>query len=418
MDERTLERLNAYLDGALDERAATDVQHLLERDPAARTAFEELTAQRDALDRAFAPLVATAEGIASTWEPPSSSAAPTPTSRVPLALLFAVAAAAVLGFVAGALWFHEPTATTAPFARVTIATAPLEARARGASTFAPLEAQTPIERGATLRTAAGKVTVALEDGSNLRLAPNTTLTIDDTRTCSLDRGAVLSDVAPSDTTFVVRCDGLDVAALGTNFEVAHKDGSAGDEAGKRVTNVRVLSGRVRVGSTEVGAGYGLRALDGLPGEPTKLHDLAILTNWVHELLVLEGDRSDELDARVNEMLAMLGRTKMAHLYEWEIRSLGDHCVLPLTRFVQSPQSNDDAYRRREAARIACDLASPAYVPAMIELLGDPDPEVRVVAARSLLRLTGTTRGYDDAYWRGADVGTGRASWDSWSRARG
>ncbi len=417
MDERTLERLNAYLDGELDAAAAEDVRRLLDRDPAARETFTALKSQHDALDRAFAPLVATAEGRASTWSAPVAHGSTRPTSRVPLALLVPLAVAALLGFVAGALWFRVPSAEASPFARITIATAPLEARARGATTFTSIDTRAPLDRGATLRTTSGKVTVALADGSNLRLAPNTTLTLDDARTCSLDRGAVLSDVAPSDTTFVVRCDGLDVTALGTNFEVAHGDGLAGDEAGKRVTHVRVLSGRVRVGSTEVGAGYGLRALDGLPGEPTKLHDLAILTNWVHELLVLEGDRSDELDARVNEMLAMLGRTKMAHLYEYEMRSLGDHCVLPLTRFVQSPQSNDDIYRRREAARIASDLASPAYIPAMIELLDDADPDVRVVAARALLRLTGSTRGFDEAYWRAADLEAGRASWRAWSRAK-
>ncbi|MCC7169331.1 MAG: FecR domain-containing protein [Planctomycetes bacterium] len=417
MDERTLERLNAYLDGELDARAAADAQCLLESDPAARDAFEALKSQRSALDRAFAPLVAAAEGRASTWAAPATDGSKHATPRVPWTLLVPIAAAALLGFVAGALWFREPSSQGSPFARVTIATAPLEVRARGATTFAPIASQAPIELGATLRTADGKVTVALADGSSLRLAPHTTLTIDDARTCSLDRGAVLSDVAPSDTIFVVRCDGLDVTALGTNFEVAHADGSVGDEAGKRVTHVRVLSGRVRVGNTEVGAGYGVRALDGLPGEPTQLHDLAILTNWVHELLVLEGDRSDELGTRVNEMLAMLGRTKMAHLYEYEMRSLGDHCVLPLTRFVQSPQSNDDAYRRREAARIASDLASPAYIPAMIELLDDADPDVRIAAARALERLTGSTRGFDGPYWRGDDLEAGRASWRAWSRAK-
>ena len=100
------------------------------------------------------------------------------------------------------------------------------------------------------------------------------------------------------------------------------------------------------------------------------------------------------------------------------RSSYDHCVLPLTRFVQSPQSNDDIYRRREAARIASDLASPAYIPAMIELLDDADPDVRVVAARALLRLTGSTRGFDEAYWRAADLEAGRTSWRAWSRANG
>ena len=137
-----------------------------------------------------------------------------------------------------------------------------------------------------------------------------------------------------------------------------------------------------------------------------------------EIAVEFAEIFDELPTeRVNEMLAMLGRTKMAHLYEYEMRSLGDHCVLPLTRFVQSPQSNDDIYRRREAARIASDLASPAYIPAMIELLDDADPDVRVVAARALLRLTGSTRGFDEAYWRAADLEAGRASWRAWSRAK-
>lgn len=116
--------------------------------------------------------------------------------------------------------------------------------------------------------------------------------------------------------------------------------------------------------------------------------MLLATSWVNELLAFEPDREQEFQQRVDALLAMLGRTKMAHLYEWEIRSLGDHCALPLLRYVESPDLFVEPHQRQDAARILADVATRQHLPGLLALLDDPDPEVRVCAARGVARLTG------------------------------
>jgi hypothetical protein len=117
-------------------------------------------------------------------------------------------------------------------------------------------------------------------------------------------------------------------------------------------------------------------------------DLLLATSWVNELLAFEPGREQEFQERIDALLAMLGRTKMAHLYEWEIRSLGDRCALPLLRYVESEGSRGEGGRRRDAARILADVAAPRQLQGLAELLTDSDPAVRTSAARGIERLTG------------------------------
>lgn len=200
MDERTLERLNAYLDGELDRaQAAADAQCLLDSHPAARDAFEVLKSQRSALDRAWP--VAAREGRASTWAAPATDGSKHATPRVPWTLLVPIAAAALLGFVAGSA--AVPRAVVARIAvcsrddRDRTARGPRARRDHVRSDRFASADRTRRDAADRGRQGHGRTRARL----GLRLAPHTTLTIDDARTCSLDRGAVLSDVAPSDNYF-------------------------------------------------------------------------------------------------------------------------------------------------------------------------------------------------------------------------
>jgi HEAT repeat protein len=105
------------------------------------------------------------------------------------------------------------------------------------------------------------------------------------------------------------------------------------------------------------------------------------------------------------------------MYEKEILQLGDHCVLPLTRFIQSEQSKGDKQKRVNAARILAKIARPWSVEDLIGLLADDDREVRFHAANALDRLTdGQTHGLAADQWRDADAETRAASlarWRAW-----
>lgn len=148
-------------------------------------------------------------------------------------------------------------------------------------------------------------------------------------------------------------------------------------------------------------------------------DALLAASWIHPLLKAKGQNDPELNDRVNELLAQLGRSKMTLLYERELRSLGEYCVLPLIRYVQSPISGKDPARRSRAISIAADLIVPADTAELIALLSDDSPEVRYHAARGLLRLTGESFGRSPDHWRYplADCLPTIEKWQRWLKSR-
>ena len=140
------------------------------------------------------------------------------------------------------------------------------------------------------------------------------------------------------------------------------------------------------------------------------------TNWVHEILVLKGRGNPELDRRINDIFAGIGRTKMEFLLEEEIRVLGDHAVIPLTRYLQSPDKENDAYKRQRAARLLADIAQPRSIGDLITLLTDKDPQVRAYIAQGLRRLTGQEQGYTSQTWSNSSIATCESMqkrWQDW-----
>lgn len=127
-------------------------------------------------------------------------------------------------------------------------------------------------------------------------------------------------------------------------------------------------------------------------------DLVHAQRWMQPLLTLDGHGNPELVQRVDDLLARIGRTKLAWLYEQDLRNLGEYAVLPLMRFVQSQTSRDEPLRRRTAMAILADTAPIWMVPDLIEMLEDDDPDIRVDAARGLTRLTGTNHGLEPETW--------------------
>lgn len=251
------------------------------------------------------------------------------------------------------------------------------------------------------------------EGSEIRLHGGTEIVVPAPRRVVLNKGRLWSTVAPAAEPFQVRSDDATVTALGTQFDV---DLIAG------TLTLMVLAGRteLQLGQEKVAVAAGQMATakgDRLsPPDSVPQYELLRATNWVNELLFLKGHGNPELVARIGDLFAHIGETKSDFLLEEEIRLLGDHCVLPLTRYLLSERSAGQEHKRRQAARILADLAQPWSIKDLITLLDDPDGEVRVAAARALRRLTNQDFGVPVQAWsknEPVSCNQARGQWQAW-----
>ena len=182
--------------------------------------------------------------------------------------------------------------------------------------------------------------------------------------------------------------------------------------------VCVASGRIelvsRNRSERFDAGCSVEIQDGAM-QKVATHSSVRSERWMHPLIVRKGPASEELAARVNELLAQVGQTKLSYLSEHDLRSLGEYGALPLLRYLQTNASVNDAQRRQKAAQILADVAPAWMTPELIELLADDDPAVRISAARGLQRLTGQTQGMTPESWGdpNQDLTAGVDQWRAW-----
>ena len=183
-------------------------------------------------------------------------------------------------------------------------------------------------------------------------------------------------------------------ALGTQFDLV---------ANAQSTVLTVADGSVRVrgGGKELTCATGEQCTvsSGHLGDKTASHNLQLATRWVNEILVLKGRDNPELAHRIDDLFAQLGESKMSYMFESEIRGLGDHCVIPLTKYIESDRSRGKPAKRVTAARIVSDVAPTWAIPNLIGLLSDRDGEVRVAAAGGLKRLTEQDLGRPPEQWR-------------------
>jgi hypothetical protein len=253
--------------------------------------------------------------------------------------------------------------------------------------------------------------VVMKDSSTIRLNYNSEVTIGSGRDFTLASGQMYSSVAKATDPFTVSVAQTSITALGTEFDIL---------ADAQKTTLTVVEGSTRVkgkgGERVVNSGSKIAIVAGTPGEAEAVQSLPVATRWVNELLMMKGRDSDEMRKRVDMLLASIGNEKMMYMYEDEIKALGDHCVLPLTRWVQSPLSNGDPHKRHQAARILTEMAQPWSIPQMIELLNDNDGEVRFYAARALVRLANQTMGKNPDDWRREKFVNSIAEWDKWWQA--
>ncbi|MDP1561295.1 MAG: hypothetical protein Q8M16_07850 [Pirellulaceae bacterium] len=108
--------------------------------------------------------------------------------------------------------------------------------------------------------------------------------------------------------------------------------------------------------------------------------------WQLPLLVQRPAEDSELQSLLSTMLGQLGQSKMQHLYETQIRSLGPTGAVPLVAFVKSPESRAEPELRHQAMRIVADLAPESSRADLFALAQDLDATVAQYAAQALARL--------------------------------
>lgn len=413
------ERLNAYLDGelAVEDRGEVDA-HLA----ACAACAAALRAVRDidgSLANAFAPLRERREAVTAKALDAVHLEMNPPNVIGFLKPLLGAAA----GFLVAAILFRpweRPQPKSEPpivmlagetIAKLEIATGEVEVK-KGAS-WTALATGAEIPRGACVRTSSkSKASFIGNDGSEIRLNGNTELTFAEERRVALNGGQIFTSVQPADTTFEVATDDGLIKALGTKLDIAR-------EAAQTI--LTVVSGKAEIADKRGGAqtlekGYSATIQKGtLKLEPRSVN-VYEATAWANEILIYKSKENPELEERVNAMLAMLGKTKMEYMGEEQIRALGDHCAVPLTRYIQSKESQKEQYQRRSAARILADIASPDSIPELINLLGDGDAEVRASIAKGLFRLTQRSMGMDPGEWKGASAAEREravSAWQEW-----
>ncbi|MBS0204601.1 MAG: zf-HC2 domain-containing protein [Planctomycetes bacterium] len=110
------------------------------------------------------------------------------------------------------------------------------------------------------------------------------------------------------------------------------------------------------------------------------------TQWQLPLLLLHNPHDLDLQHRMTAMLAKVGQSKVAHLYEDQIRQLGPAGAIPLLAYVRSDQSRLDPPLRARAMNLVAEMATNDSVAALEELRHDDDPIIARMATRALNRL--------------------------------
>jgi hypothetical protein len=302
--------------------------------------------------------------------------------------------------------------TPASFARMDVAIGSVDYAPAASRNFLTCPSNTSLASGAVVRTAASaRCELNVEESIRLRLNEHTQMKLADERRVELTAGELWLEVEHAEPPFRVEVEGLEIDASQATLNCSARP--------PRV-ELLVLEGKASVKAAawtrDVAAGEKLSVVDGQPTQTTPFIDPIVETRWVHDILIQKGPDDAELNERIDRLWAQVGRAKMAHLYEEEIRSLGGHCATPLTCYIQSPESQQEPERRVSAARLLADIAPPESIPQLIALLSDTSGDVRFYAAEALQRLTGQNFGRPPEAWQAESWGACQATaaqWKSW-----
>jgi ferric-dicitrate binding protein FerR (iron transport regulator) len=463
--EQVLQQLSGLLDGALDQESVVLVEAHVAGCEMCRAQKESLTALDASLNRVFVAERSAADRVAagvlarlSGADPGNGTPQPTgrPAASWQRVLGYLIAAAA--GFLLAVVWFqpwqrpaivdgliaidhvagvddvegpssgeHAPAPALEAVAHLVHTTGPIAYRPTSVSEWEQLDAaQLPVfgcPSDSSVRTAAGALAeLKTPSGSRIRLNESSEVSFVSDEELELKQGQIWCRAAGDSPLRVVTSQGS--AAPQTSDQIWTLACPTSSEIVTSCSPVQPLQVVSAAGHVEVSA-YGQQqtlsagtfatltngGLEIRQSEP----DLVEAQRWMQPLLTLGGHGNPELVQRVDALLARLGRTKLAYLYEQDLRNLGEYGALPLLRFVESAASRQEPERRHKAVGILADTAPIWMVPDLIALLEDDDPALRIAAARGLTRLTGTDHGLSPELWEGDPVERTAAvsQWRQW-----
>lgn len=431
IDEQVAAALEAHLEQCSHCQALLESQN--HDDASLRTALEEPVAVARVAQRALARLAK--EDLAA---PPKAANLAWATWLLPLIALAA-------GFLLAAMILprenrvqpaplvpqpsiaeaHQERPAIVPVAHLVSATGPVERFDEERKDWVPIDIGKyyACPTDSRLRTVNDVCELQTSDGAVIRLNDKTEVTLVGTSTIELQRGQVWCK-SPGESTLEVRVSPTPEAkqsaqAMSTMWCVGPSCvmtniGDAGRV--QVVTSEGEVNLQTPAGKQKLGPGQIAEIRNGEVTHPNRRVDPLLETRWMQPLIVKQGPDNAELQERVDRMLAQIGRSKVATMYEQEIRSLGEHGVLPLVRFVKSPLSKDDPVKRSTAMTLTADLAPVWLIPDLIDLLEDSEPGIRQQSAHTLHRLTGMNMDLSPPDWRNEPDERQRTAlqyWRSW-----
>ena len=337
----------------------------------------------------------------------------------------AMALSLAAGFAIASVVFYRPAlqetqapppanGSTPTGVTLSVAKGRIEALRPGKNEWEAVPSAGFVETGSRVRTGAqARCELRTADGTEVRLNSGTEVLFHTPRRVEIVRGEVLSSVAKAEEPYRVLLprDEATVTALGTLFNLRAREKETVLTMIEGVTQVTDIQGQ-EIGRFKVGDQ--VKIVEGRIEERSQRDNLLLVTGWASEILALKGPDNVEFHKRLDTLLAGIGETKLNVLLEEEIVGLGDHCVLPLVKFIQSQDSRKAPPKRRSAARILDRIAVPWSLELLIQLLSDSDGEVRYWTAKALRRLAGAVNpGPAPEAWRDADPGTLKISVESW-----
>jgi hypothetical protein len=432
--EDVLEQLNARADGELPAAQATALEaHLAECsncrgaaetipaiDAELRDAFVSRRAAAGRLGDRTALMARELANTATGTSPPNvalASAVPEswPAPRWAWAQMLAGLAA---GFLLAITWFRpwekqalapEVLLPIEPVAHLAIATGPVEVQPAGEIQAFTCPESGPIARDSIVRTGPkAQCELSLQNGNALRLDCNTEVKLHKSKVVEVNRGRLWTCSQPG------RGD-VEIESAGCRV-VAKPSAQLAIDCQPPAARLIVLNGAVNVQtaaqSLEVGPEKQVRLVRGVVQEPTWC-DTSVETAWVNSVLALRRSDHPELADRVNRLLANVGAAKLSLMYEDELRRLGDDGVPPLLAYLTTTRDTPNTAQRATAAGIVADVAQPRWIPDLIELLTDPNENVRYCVARGLERLTGRDQGLKPETWQSGPWKSCQAAHQKW-----
>lgn len=301
-----------------------------------------------------------------------------------------------------------------PVAQVALATGPVEIRPANQATWDACEPQMPLAAGTCVRTGPNvQCELTTSDGNSVCLAGETEVRLAASGTVEVSCGRLYScNSAGSKPLEIKSPHGTVVAPPATLLSFTCPPVQPASHA-----YITVVEGEATVPAAKeaIKAGKKVKLVDGQIADGQAI-DPWLDTAWINSLLAIQSPDQPQLAQRVNHLLAQVGATKLSHLYEDELRRLGDAGTPPLVQYLKSTYDQPDQPQRETAAKIIAEVGQPQRIPDLIELLADSNPRVRFHAAKGLRRLTGHDQGITAEQWEAgpwASCEPAHVKWQKW-----